>query len=110
MLLAASLTSNPREATLKPSTRQEVFGGANDYRTQRPRSRLEALFVSADVTVKVRFEQLIKSSALGMSRMVLRRGFGNSAASSILIRRPVIWLECERPKDDRLMPEGHGRQ
>ena len=109
MLLPAFRAANPGEASRKRSAGQEVFDRANGHRAQRSRSRLEALFVSPDVTVKVSLKQLIESRSFGMPGTVLRRRFRNSAAVGILIRA-IIGIGCERAEDNRLRPEEHVRQ
>jgi hypothetical protein len=82
---------------------------AQDHWTQRSRSRLEALFVRPDVTVKVSLKQPIKSRTFGMSRTVLGGEFCNTPAIQILIRTKVCF-GCMRTKGDRLKPEEHGGQ
>jgi hypothetical protein len=110
MFLAAFVAANARKASFEPSAGKELFDRTRNHRAQRPRSRIEALFVSPNIPVKVRFKQLIKSRAFGMSRTVLRLGFSNKPARGILICI-IIGLACKRAMDDRLRPEGvHGRQ
>jgi hypothetical protein len=107
MLLAAFVTANSGETSLKPPTGQEIFYRANDHRAQRPRLRLEALFVSPDVTVKVSFKQLIESRTLGMPGTVLGRGFRNNPARCILIYAKTCF-GCLQTRGDRLKVEEHG--
>jgi hypothetical protein len=108
MLLAALVTANSGETSLKPAARKKLLDRTGHNRTHRPRSRIEALFVSPDVTVKVSFKQPVERGTFGMPRTVLRREFRYTAA--VLFIRAMIGLRCERAKDDWLRPEEQVRQ
>jgi hypothetical protein len=72
MLLATIVTANAGEAPLEPSARKELIDRTDHHGAQRSRSGLETLFASANVTVKVRLEQLIERRPFGMPRTVLQ--------------------------------------
>lgn len=74
---------NPGKAALEPATTQELLYGTNHNRPQRARARLEAFFVTTDVTVEVVLKELIKSRSFGMPGPVLRRRFGDKAAAEV---------------------------
>ena len=48
--------ANSGKAALKPATTQELLHGTNHNRPQRSGARLEAFFVTTDVTVEVVFK------------------------------------------------------
>jgi hypothetical protein len=83
MLGVALRTTNPGEAALEPATTQKPLYRTNHNRPQRARARLETFFVTADVTVEVIFEKLIKSRLFRMPGPVLRRRFGNQGAGEV---------------------------
>jgi hypothetical protein len=87
---AALCAPNARKSGLKPSTAEELFYGTNHNRTQRTRARLEAFFITADVTIEVLLKQPIELRLLGMPRPVLGRRFGNQGAAGILRRNACI--------------------
>ena len=97
---------NPGKAALKPATTQELLYGTNYNRPQWSRARLEAFFVTTDVTVEVVFKELIKLRLLGMPGPVLRRRFGDKAAARILARDEVRGDAAAG--EDRQANAGHG--
>jgi len=110
MLGMTFCATNARETSLEPPAGKELLNRAHDHRTQRPRLRLESLFVGADIAVKVSLKQLIESSPLGMPRTILPRGFGNNPERSMLLRT-IMGLGCEQTRGGRLRPEAkHGGQ
>jgi len=109
MLLVTFCAAYSGEPSLKPSTGQEVIDRTYHHGAQWPRSRLEALFVGADIAVKVSLKQLIKSRSFGMPGAILRRGFRNNAARSILLGA-TIGMDNERAKGDGRRVQSHGGQ
>jgi len=97
---------NPGKAALKPATTQKLLYGTNHNRPQWSRARLEAFFVTADVTVEVVFKELIKLRLFGMPGPVLRRRFGDKAAAGILARNEVRGDAAAG--EDRQPDAGHG--
>jgi hypothetical protein len=105
MLGAALRTTNPGEAALEPATTQKLLYGTNHNRPQRARARLEALFITTDVTVEVVFKELIQDRSFGMPGPVLRRRFGDKAAGDILDREGG--LGDAATGEDRSAEAGH---
>lgn len=60
MLCATVRAANACKTALEPAATQKFLYGTNHNRTQRARARLEALFVTANITVEVVFKELIK--------------------------------------------------
>jgi hypothetical protein len=109
MLLATFVTANSGETSLNPPAGQEIFDRANNHWAQRSRARLEALFVSPDIAVKVSLKKLIENRTFGMPRTVLGRRFRNYPALGILIYAKT-WFGRLQTMDDRPKLEGHGGQ
>ena len=90
MLRMTLWTTDSSETPLKPPASQELLNGAHDDGAQRSGARLEAFFVSPDVTVKVSLKQLVKpvrSGCLGL--------YG--AEGSATIQAPTSSLRNKKP-------------
>ena len=109
MLLATFVTANSGEPTLKPPAGKELFDRTHHHRAQRPRARLEALFVSPDIAVKVSLKQLMESRAFGMPWTVLGRRFRNNPAAGKPVRTNKCFIRA-RNKCDCRKREKHGGQ
>ena len=92
VLALAGRTLEPGEASMEPSTIEELVNTSRNDRAQRARARLKAVLVCVEVVIKVLLENTVESGLLRISRTVDSRLFANIQRERERSAIKALWL------------------